>query len=57
MKKRVNDTYWLRNRTKYTCPFLMALSVWYYRLEGHRCFWCQYTNSEHGAFVVIRLGG
>lgn len=42
IRVREGDFCWLRNRrlaNRYTCPFLLTLSMWLHRLKGQRAYW------------------
>ena len=55
MKTPKGDFYWIGHRTKYTCPVLMMLSMWYYRALGHDCRWYP-EDEDYGAYIAIRQG-
>jgi len=59
--ERLPDLWWLCPRGRrhaYTCPLLMTLSMWLYRLRGRRAAWvfCRYSDGEACARALIDHG-
>ena len=48
------------NRTRYTCPFLMHIALYLYKVKlwrTHNVFWKVPTDGSYGAYVVAQPRG
>lgn len=47
-------------RTKYTCPFLMSIAYWVYKVwlfRAYRVFWKTPSEEGYGAYIVVQPRG